>query len=286
MPDPTAVGLAALAAFVGKDAISKILGPTYNYLGEEILAYARKRIENIGQIFSNAEKKLDDKLDRPGQVPPKVLKTIINEGSYADDEIALEYFGGVLASSKTEVGRDDRGSRIAKTIDNLSAYQIRLHYLIYSTIAELYSNNGHSFNLPGTRRRLGLFMPFQDFVTAMAFTPEELGNGQLLNHIIYGLDAEKLIDDVSYGTQEFLQKTYRRAPGAGLICVPSVLGAELFLWAFGHGDKKLDFLLTNNFSPGIEDMPKSVSNTVSLQDLGLDEGSSFDDNLEALLELI
>ena len=116
------------------DVVYKILGPTADYLGDELLTLAKKRIGNTDKIFSSAAKKLGDKLDRPGQVPPKVLKTIINEGSYFDDAVAVEYFGGVLASSRTEVGRDDRGDRLAKMIDNLSAYQIRSHYIMVPNV--------------------------------------------------------------------------------------------------------------------------------------------------------
>lgn len=129
MPDPiTNAGIGVIAAYVGKDAIVRILGPTADYLGGELKEFTQIRMENIGRIFSNAEKKLGDKLNSQGQVPPKVFKTIINEGSYSDDAVAVEYFGGVLASSRTEVGRDDRGARIARVIDSLSAYQIRSHY--------------------------------------------------------------------------------------------------------------------------------------------------------------
>lgn len=115
MPDPiTAVGAGAIAAYLGKDGLAKLLGPTADYLGGELQAYTQRRMENVGRIFSRAESKLGDKLERPGQVPPKVLKTIINDGSYADDELAVEYFGGVLASSRTEIGRDDRGGENRK----------------------------------------------------------------------------------------------------------------------------------------------------------------------------
>ena len=149
MPDPISL---AIAAYLTKGGLSKILGPTADYLGGQLKEFTQKRIENVGKIFSNAEKKLGNKIDSPGQVPPKVLKTIINEGSYSDDVIAVEYFGGVLASSRTEVGRDDRGSRLSKIIDNLSVYQIRSHYLIYSTISDLFSNSENSFDIQPNRR--------------------------------------------------------------------------------------------------------------------------------------
>ena len=268
MPEPTTtVGLGALVAYLSKDGVAKILGPTAEYLGDELKAFTQKRIGNMGKIFSNAEKKLGNRLDRPGQVPPKVLKTIVNEGSYFDDAIAVEYFGGVLASSRTEVGRDDRGSRIAKMIDNLSAYQIRSHYLIYSTISELFSNSGNSFDLPGSRRKLGLFMPFHGYCDAMAFTQQELDSRQIYGHIFHGFYTDGLIDNAQWDSQENLKKTFSGVPSGGIICSPSALGAELLLWAFGHGDKDLDFLLTDEFSPEIEGIPKSVPNAIATKDI-------------------
>ena len=265
MPDPISL---AIAAYLTKGGLSKILGPTADYLGGQLKEFTQKRIENVGKIFSNAENKLGNKIDSPGQVPPKVLRTIINEGSYSDDVVAVEYFGGVLASSRTEVGRDDRGSRLSKMIDNLSTYQIRSHYLIYSTISELFSNGENSFSLPENRGELQLFMPFQGFFEAMAFTQQELDNPQILNHIFFGLDADGLIEpNWTFGPQQFLMKNLSGVPSAGIICKPTALGAELLLWAFGHGDKKLDFLLTREFSSEIEGIPKSVPNAVPAQNL-------------------
>lgn len=267
MLEPTTVGLAALGAYLSKDAINKLLGPTFDYLGDEFKAFTQKRVENVGKIFSNAEKKLGDKLHRPGQVPPKVLKTIINEGSYADDAIATEYFGGVLASSRTEVGRDDRGDRLAKMIDNLSAYQIRSHYLIYSTISELFSNSGHSFSLPENRKKIELFISFGNYHKAMDFTQEELANLQMLHHIFSGLYSDGLIEDAQWGNQEHLKKIVNSIQSGGIICRPSALGAELLLWAFGHGDKALDFSLSGDFSPEIEEIPKSIPNAIATKDI-------------------
>lgn len=268
MADLTTLGIAGGLGYLGKDVVTKILGPTAEYLGQQLKEYAQKRLENTGKIFSNAEKKLGDKLDRPGQVPPKVLKTILNEGSYADDAVATEYFGGVLASSRTEVGRDDRGARLAKMIDSLSAYQLRSHYLIYSTISELFSNGGHRFSLPENRSKMQLFMPLQDYAEAMEFTQPEWDNRQMLNHIFHGLSGDGLIEnDWRFGPQESLKRMFSGAPSAGIVGIPTALGAELLLWAFGHGDKHLDFLLTDDFSPEIEGIPKSVSNALATQNI-------------------
>jgi len=131
MVDPiSTIGLGAVSAYLAKDALQKLLGPTAEYLGDGLRYLTRRRIENIGRIFQKAGAKLGDRIEAPGEVPPRVLKTVLNEGSYCDDELAAEYFGGVLASSRTDTGRDDRGARIGKLLDGLSTYQIRAHYLI------------------------------------------------------------------------------------------------------------------------------------------------------------
>ena len=213
-------------------------------------------------------------MSTPIQIPAtarvfrRLLKTIINEGSYSDDDITIEYFGGVLASSRTEISRDDRGSRLVKMIDNMSTYQIRSHYLIYSTISELFSNSKNSFSLSEDRYKMQLFIPSQGYVDAMEFTQQEWDNRQILIHIFNGLYTDGLIESTwRFGSQELLKKIVNNVPGDGIICTPSTLGVELLLWAFGHGDKQLDFLLTDDFSAEIEGIPKSVSNALATKDI-------------------
>ena len=249
----------AIAAYLGKDGVQKILGPTADYLGEELKAFTQRRVENTAKIFSNAEKKLGSRLDSPGQVPPKVLKSVINEGSYSEDPVTLEYFGGVLASSKTEIGRDDRGTRLIKILDNLSTYQIRTHYLLYSTIAHLFSNSGRQFARPENRAKMEVFLPIEGYATSMEFTEDEWNNPQILDHIWHGLYSDDLIEGRwHYGNQEDLQAVVRGVPSAGIICQPSSLGAELFLWAFGYGDKPLDYVLSGDLKAEIDALPNHV----------------------------
>ena len=268
MSDPILLGLGAIAGYLSKDVILKILGPTADYLGSGLKELTQKRLENIGKIFSNAEKKLGIKLEVSGQVPPKLLKTIINEGSYSNDDIFVEYFGGVLASSRTEVGRDDRGYRLAKILDRLSTYQIRSHYLIYSTISELYSNSENNFGLSKNRNEMQFFMPIQVYAEAMRFSPQELDNPQILGHIFHGLATDGLIENHwQFGNQESLKNRFGNVPGDGIICTPSSLGVELFLWAFGHGDKELEFLITGEMSAEIDGIPKSISNAIAIKNI-------------------
>lgn len=257
----TTVGLGALAAYLGKDSLEKLLGPTAEYLGEGLKEFTKCRIKNIGNIFQNANAKLGDRIEKPGEVPPRVLKAVVNEGSFCEDELAVEYFGGVLASSRTELGRDDRGARIAKILDGLSTYQIRTHYLIYGTIKQLFANAQLPFNMEG-RPKMQIFMPFSGYVQAMDYSEKE--NQQfvpLLNHIFFGLAAENLIEPSfwQYGPKEKIAKVYSGAEDGGIVCQPSALGAELFLWAFGRADQRPEYIFDQLFNPTVKDIPLYVA---------------------------
>ncbi|WP_421230437.1 hypothetical protein [Aeromonas jandaei] len=265
MAEPiTTVGLGAIAAYLGKDGLAKILGPTADYLGGELQEFTKKRIDNIGKIFKKAESKLGDKIEQQGSVPPKVLKTIINEGSYSEDEIVIEYFGGVLASSRSDLPRDDRGARVAKALDNLSCYQLRCHYLIYSTVSIIHKSQQRSFKQHRDRQKLEIYMPINDFTAAMGLTQQEWENPQILTHIFNGLNSDDLIaDNWAFGSVETL-KTMSRSEviiEPGIVCTPTAKGAELFLWGFGCGSHDLDYIFSDRFNSAIDDMPPMVNNT-------------------------
>ena len=254
----------AIVAYLSKNFLEKLLGPTANYLGEELKTFVEIKAQNIAKVFSNAEKKLGSRIDSPGRVPPKVLKEVINAGAYAEDDIAVEYLGGVLASSKTEMGRDDRGARLIKIIDNLSSYQLRTHYLIYSTVAHIFSNPENSFALSEDRNKMEIFIPSIDYIRSMQFIEKEINDMQIMSHIWHGLSSENLIENTwGYGDQKILHKIASSAPGDGIICRPSALGAELFLWAFGYANRPIDYILSGKIKIQVNDLPDYISGAIS-----------------------
>lgn len=265
MTDPvTTVGLGALAAYLGKDGLQKLLGPTADYLGAGLKDFTQKRVEAMGQIFASAQSKLGDKVDAPGEVPPKVLKTVLNEGSYASDPLAIEYFGGMLASARTEGGRDDRSARLAKIVDSLSTYQLRTHFLFYATIRRLFRDKGVPFNMEG-RPKMQIYIPANNFAQAMEFTPSELAQfNQLLSHIFFGLHGESLIDDFKFGDEPSIKKHFNGATESGIVCTPSAFGAELFLAAFGWVDRHLEDLFSDSFPALPDDVPDGFLRAVPI----------------------
>ena len=117
--------------------VEKLLGPTADYVGDSLKYWTERGTKNVGRIFQNATRQLGARLDEKGVVPPKVLKGIISEGAFCDDSLTAEYFGGVLASSRSDISRDDRGAVFIALIGRLSSYRIRAHYIIYAVVHAL-----------------------------------------------------------------------------------------------------------------------------------------------------
>ena len=79
MEPVTTTGL-AITAYLAKDGIAKLLGPTAEYLGEGLKDLTRRRVESIG--------KMDNSRTPPGSVvrmPPEVRWDVMNEASYSED---------------------------------------------------------------------------------------------------------------------------------------------------------------------------------------------------------
>lgn len=105
--DPITTVGTGLAVIGSKDVLVKILGPTADYVGGEVKNFVQKCNVNLDNIFVRAQKKLGSRIDEPGAVSPRVLKHVLDEGRFCEDSIVADYYGGVLASSKSEVNRDD-----------------------------------------------------------------------------------------------------------------------------------------------------------------------------------
>src|SRR5213595_3176893 len=105
MADPN-TGLAVLGAAIGtKDLIVKVLGPTAEYLGGGLKDWTQRRVANLARTFSAAARKLPESPSPDEAVPPRVLRAVMNDASFAEDPVMAEYFGGVLASSRSGVSR-------------------------------------------------------------------------------------------------------------------------------------------------------------------------------------
>ncbi len=269
MSDPITIALIAGASHVSKDAIKRLFGPTADYLGEGMRDLVKRRMNNVGSMVGNAIRKMGDRLNEEGQIPPRVLRTIIEEGSYNEDSIVLEYLGGILASARTKTGRDDRGASLAKIVNSLSTYQIRTHYLIYATLSRVFANSSVDLGTSKDRHQLKLYLPLTEYNAAMEFSIAEIKNPQISKHVWFGLSSTALIEmGWATGPPDFLQEQYNRIfPVAGTIVTPSPLGIELFLWAFGYSNKSYGYMLSDELKIDTNTLPDLISNAVAVSSL-------------------
>lgn len=114
--------------------IKKLLGPTFDEVGSDLsklYSVGRAKILSVAIRKSNVE---DGK-----KANLRVTRDVFWNGSFTDEDICAEYFGGVLASSRSEDGKDDRGVFYTDIIKSLSSQQLLFHYIIYNAANRLWS---------------------------------------------------------------------------------------------------------------------------------------------------
>ncbi len=132
----TIFGMAIAGGIASKEVLNKLLGPTAEYLGNGMRDLVKISATNVCRIFTIACEKLKDGLDKKGQVSPRILKNILEEGRFIENIFSAEYFGGILASSRNEDGHDDSSLPYINLIKVLPSLHIHLHFIIYSLVAK------------------------------------------------------------------------------------------------------------------------------------------------------
>ena len=222
-------GLTVLGSAVGgAKVVEKLLGPTADYLGEGLRSWTQRRMANTASVFRKAAAMLGERLNHPGRVHPRVLDRILIEAPVTEDDLAANYLAGVLAASRTEEPRDDRGAALVSLVGRLTTYQIHAHFIFYHTIRDLYLGLDLIPTSPKDRSRSMTFLPLQGLHEV---------DQDIISHVTWGLFRETLIaDGFRTGNAEHLREKFPNAPGEGIVFKPALQGAELFLWAHGLRD--------------------------------------------------
>ena len=229
--DPVTVLGSGLAILGSQPILTKVLGPTADYLGGELKNVVDRCNINLDRVLQRAVQVLGSKIEQPGSVPPRVLKHVVEEARFVEDELSAQYYGGLLAAGRSNQPRDDRALTYLAAVKDLSTYQIRMHYVVYSVFRSLCRAQGITAFRARTSRSFEIFLPIDSWDTAMGGLGDEFE--AILVHCIVGLQRLDLLGDRwQYGNDEQLKKVDARLRG-GLILQPSVFGAALFLWASG-----------------------------------------------------
>lgn len=229
---------AGLTAIVSKDLIPKVLGPTAEYIGQETLGLAKKCNVNLSNILKAAFRILEiNKIPQKFPVNTRVFKEIITEGKFAEDELLTEYFGGLLASSKTETGCYDRALYYLCIVKALSIYQLRLHYIVYYRLCKEFQGEKAEFlDRIANRRKLEILVPMSTIEKVFGIS----GGTQAYPHMMHaltGLSEKMLIGKESGFVDGYDSVRFQTIHGSGILLNPTLLGCETFIW--GNGNNKL-----------------------------------------------
>ena len=113
---------------------NKLLGKTAETISDDIA-----NLYKIGKdkIIAAAIRKTPD-MDDGKMANLRVARDVFFNGSFTDESICAEYFGGILASSRSADGKNDAGVFYTDIIKSFSSSQLKLHYIIYHSLNKLW----------------------------------------------------------------------------------------------------------------------------------------------------
>lgn len=133
------------AAYVAQ----KLFGKTLDEMGDDLNKIYKS---NRDKLLAKAARKVADPND--GAKPNlRVARDVIWNGAVTDDEVCAEYFGGLLASSRSADGKDDSALIYVDCIKALSAKQLHLHFVIYTCLQGILVRSGKTIN-PGVEQEI------------------------------------------------------------------------------------------------------------------------------------
>jgi hypothetical protein len=240
---------------VGGRLLERLLGESVDVIGSQWAEGLRQK--NLQRLLNKTEARANSA--NPGTVPPRLASQVFDAAQYADEELMAEYFSGVLASARTGNGGNDGGVSWSALISRLSSDQVRLHYLIYSTIRKnaFDSNFKRSSELHDEK----VLLPLADIIRACDFDSNHVNR---FADAVDGLMRENLISTgYSYGPLDQVQEEYPQdkvleAPFDRAIRVGlTVHGIRLFIWGLGHGQGDVDEYLNPSAEMNLVDADAS-----------------------------
>lgn len=111
------------------------------------------RASNIAAITKRAQEKLDQEgAGDDVHAHPRLVSNILEEGSWNDDSVVQDLWGGLLSSSCTEEGDDDSNLIFVALLSDLTKLQVRVLKHVCENASKVVSDNslihGDKLTLP------------------------------------------------------------------------------------------------------------------------------------------
>lgn len=218
-------------ALVGGKLALDVLTPSAKLAGKQLKDVAAGGLAHLRRLVTMADRRRRDLRIRAGKISPRVLPVLLGSITAADDEVMQAYFSGVLCSSISWAGRDDRGVGFIRIIEGLSTYALRAHCIVYSSVL-LQQNYKMADVKKWLIRGNGVTVAFDErqFRRRMKFMRGEDAEA-LLEHAFVSLSSYDLCCE---GVRPSLpDPAHRQFRSMHL----TLRGVELYCWANGFGQK-------------------------------------------------
>lgn len=226
----TGIALAG-GAVASKDTLLKVLGPTADYVGNELKNLVQRCNVNLSDVFNSSLRKGAEQAK--GSVDARTAKSIFDDAAYCDDELIKDYYGGLLCGAKTENG-DDAALSYVSILKGMSRVQVKTHFLIYAKLHKTLAGSIKSITIEEERSRVRLIIDLDRYLAFIDHNEAEWE--PIVNHVASGLLRADLIGAFyQYGSPDFINSRFPelKVKSPSLVVCPSILGAELFLWGAG-----------------------------------------------------
>lgn len=265
------------------DLLVKLLGPSAEYLGSRIRAHFEngRAEENMTRVLSKAIRKAGSTVGDGKSVPPRVIKMLLEEAPYCEDEIMAEYIGGVLAASRG--ARSDRNISYLATISRLSTVSLGLHFVLYRAFVEVQRENKEHFGkiiVPWIDIFYALFydnLKNQDDAEDRSITEHADWCRDEFIHAERSLERENLAEIGVFCASSLKLGYGQKSENPAVLFAPTALGGQLF--AASHGREVHSAIIDDDSIEYDESLPeltsarassKWESQVLSLQREGLD----------------
>lgn len=137
-----------VATVGGSYAIVRVLGPTVRALGDVFGDATEYRLRNLLGLNEKIARRMQDASETDETAPedpnlgvhPRVARTLLEEGSWIDNDLHQEYLAGLLMDARRGGPDSDAGAYHARVVTAMTADQILLHYLLMDAYAGHWAN--------------------------------------------------------------------------------------------------------------------------------------------------
>lgn len=220
-------------------ALGKVLGPSVNAVGKALGDFTDWQMRNLLRLSTKTQAREDL---GEGEVHPRVAQRILSEASWSDDDVAQEYFAGMLIGSRNLQGAEMDTAYFARVTAGLTAVQLRLHHMVYEAVSR--TGPGNELRTRAGAKQMQMYFPMSVLPEVFDLPANQLG---IVGRAASALEREDLLGEFVFDPDSdfpVLRSWFPQATEPGFAANVTQFGATTFLMAYGYSDTNTNHLLS------------------------------------------